>query len=132
MGYLGHRSVTNVFKLTVNERVSSTNQQKFRDFLIRSRNGDNTPEDWVFRYSRNVSKFNMSSINTAPVRPVYTNSVEVENNYSVLMSLRKSVFTIKAFHHSPKAAKLGADESGGLQLVVQLSVGNRIMLLLIF
>ena len=55
MGYLGHRSVTNVFKLTVNERVSSTNQQKFRDFLIRSRNGDNTPEDWVFRYSRNVS-----------------------------------------------------------------------------
>ena len=40
MGYLGYRSITTVVKLTENQRVASIDQQKFRDFLLRLRNGD--------------------------------------------------------------------------------------------
>lgn len=76
--------------------------------MIHLRNGDNTLEDWVLLCSRNVSKlnkFNVSFINTAPVRLASADSVVVENNYSRLMPLNKSVYTIRAVHNSSKAAK---------------------------
>ena len=73
--------------------------------MIHLRNGDNTLEDWVLLCSRNVSKFNVSFINTAPVRLASADSVVVENNYSRLMPLNKSVYTIRAIHNSSKAAK---------------------------
>ena len=81
MGYLRYRSMTTVVKLTENQRVSSTYQQRFRDFLIYLRNGDNTLEDWFLFYSFNISKFNVSSINNTPGRLPYTNSVVAENSY---------------------------------------------------
>ena len=45
MGYLEYRSVATLFKLAENQRLSYADQQKFRDFLIRLRNEDNTLED---------------------------------------------------------------------------------------
>ena len=81
MGYLRYRSMKTVVKLTENQRVSSTYQQRFRDFLIYLRNGDNTLEDWFLFYSFNISKFNVSSINNTPGRLPYTNSVVAENSY---------------------------------------------------
>ena len=81
--------MTTAVQLTKNQRVSPTNQERFRDFLIRLRNGKNTLEDWALLSVRNLSKFIIP--NTAPIRIAYTNSVVAENNYSMLMSLNKSV-----------------------------------------
>ena len=64
------------------------------------------------------------------MRPAFTNPVVSENNYSMLMSLNKSVYIIKAAQNSSKAAKLSLNEFGGMQPVFQLSVGARVMLLL--
>ena len=98
--------MTTVIKLTENQRVSFTGQQRFRDFLIRLRNGGNTFEEWALLCSPNVSRFNVSSINTTSVRLPYINSVVAENNFSMfLMLLNKSVYKIKALPCSSKAAK---------------------------
>ena len=60
----------------------------------------------------------MSSINIIPVRPAFTNPVVPENNYSMLMSLNKSVYIIKAAQNSSKAEKLSLNEFGGMQASV--------------
>ena len=128
MGYLRYGSVTSFIQLSENKRVSSTDQPSFRDFLIRFRNGDKALEDWALLCGCNVSKFIMPS--TTPVRLAYTNSVVAENNYSISMSLNKSMYTNKIVRKSFKAAKLITDEFGGLQSVLQLSVVARVILLL--
>ena len=92
-------------KVTEKQRVSFTYQKRFRKFLIHLRKRENTLEDWTLLCSLNVFKFNVSSINTIPVIPAYTNSVLSENNYSMLILLNK-------------------------QPVFQLSLRARVMLLL--
>ena len=64
------------------------------------------------------------------MRPAFTNPVVPENNYSMLMSLNKSVYIIKAAQSSSKAEKLSLNEFGGMQPVFQLSVGARVILFL--
>ena len=58
--------MTTAVQLTKNQRVFPTNQERFRDFLIRLRNGNNTLEDWALLSVRNLSKF--ITPNTAPIR----------------------------------------------------------------
>lgn len=67
----------------------------------------------------------MNSINTKPVRLAYTNSVATENNYSMMISLNKSGYTINVVHNCCIAAKLRTDESEDLQPVLQLFIGAR-------
>ena len=72
----------------------------------------------------------MSSTNTIPVRLAYKNSVVAENIYSMLMSLNKSVYTIEAVKNSSKSVNVSANEFGGFQPVLQLSVEARVLFLL--
>lgn len=76
MGYLTYWNGTAVIELSKNQRVSSTDHQKFRDFSIRLRNGDNTFKGGALLSNCNVSKFNAGSINTTPVRITYSNQLQ--------------------------------------------------------
>ena len=57
-GYQTYRMFDKVVKLTVNQRVQgmSTEQEQFRNLLLRLRKGDSTNEDWQLLLTRQPSR----------------------------------------------------------------------------
>ena len=129
-GHLMYQQFNKVVALTVNHRVdgNSSEQHLFRDLLLRARNGESTPADWHTLLSRtpdrvsNIQEFEMSSI-----RLSYLKSSVAEINIAKLKALNQPIATIKA-RHSGGAQNLSSDEMGGLEPVIYLAKGARVML----
>ena len=128
MGYTAYMKFQDVVKLTVNQRVSDSSESRFRDLLVRVRNGESTISDWKLLCSRNVHFFDTSNLEYMPVRLAYTNEVVAKHNYNMLKKQDRQIITLKAVHSNSKAAKLSSDDFGGLEPVVNLALGSRVML----
>ena len=128
MGHLAYRKIETVVKLTQNQRVTNHDQDGFRQFLIRLRDGDSTIADWKLLCSRNVGSFAVGNLTETAVRLAYTNEVVAEYNCEMLKFLNEPIYSIKACHNCAKASRLSQDEFGGLEPIIQLAVGSRVML----
>ena len=121
---------TNVVKLTVNQRVQGGDpeQIQFRDLLCRLRTGDSNEHDWKILLTRQPS--NVQNINDFQLATrLYFSNEEVANyNFEQLVGLCQPIARINAFHSSAVAKKASADEMSGLEPVIFLAKGARIML----
>ena len=129
-GHLMYQQFKKVIGLNVNHRVNgeSTTQSLFRDLLLRARNGESTIADWETLLSRTPQQIsNLAEFETAAIRLSYRKSKVAEINTEKLKSLNLPIAIIKA-RHSGGAQTLSADELGGLEPVVYLAKGARVML----
>ena len=132
-GYLTYKMFDNVVKLNVNQRVHGHNPEQtcFRELLLRLRKGESTVDDWKLLLTRQPSNVdNLSEFKDA-TRLFYSNEeVVIMNNYNheQLIKLMQPVAQITARHSSATAKKVSADEFSGLQLLLFLAKGAKVML----
>lgn len=119
-----------VVKLTVNQRVhgQSTEQEQFRNLLLRLRKGESTPEDWQLFLTRQPSSIADISHFDDATRLYYSNDEVATYNHELLTKLEPPVAHINARHSSSVAKNLPFDEFSGLQPTVFLAKGAKVML----
>lgn len=125
-----HKQFKTVVTLTVNHRLEGTNseQSNFRDLIIRARDGQSTVSDWhtvISRTPNNVQ--DITHFLESSIRLCYLKSQVAELNMTKLKSLNKPIATIKA-RHTAGAETLSSDQMGGLEPVIYLAKGARVML----
>ena len=131
-GYQTYRMFDKVIKLTVNQRVQgiSTEQVQFRDLLLRLRKGESTHDDWKLLLTRQPSKF--TDIDQFDATRLFYSNEQVGNyNHEQLTQLQQPVAHINARHSSATAKKMSSDDMSGLQPVVFLAKGAKVMLTMI-
>ena len=103
-------------------------QVLFRQILLRLRNGEVTEDDWKHLMTRTPAQISDTSAFNDALRLFPTVEAVVEHNVSKLHACGQPVATIKAVHSGPNASKGSADDAGGLEPVVCLAKGARVML----
>ena len=104
-------------------------QVLFRDILLRLRNGEVTESDWKHLMTRTPAHVTdaTSSFNTSLCLFPTVEAV-IDHNVSKLHACGQPVAIIKAVHSGPNASKGSSDDAGGLEPVVCLAKGARVML----
>ena len=103
-------------------------QQLFRGILMRLRNGEVTHEDWEHLMKRTPAEVGDTSPFDEALRLFPTVELVSEYNVSKLCANGQPVAVIKAVHSGPGASKASFDDAGGLQPVVHIAHGARVML----
>ena len=103
-------------------------QVLFRDILLRLRNCEVTEADWRILMTRTPAQVSDESSFDDAVHLFPTIEAVVEHNVSKLYACGQPVATIKAVHTGPNASKASSDDAGGLQPVLCLAKGARVML----
>ena len=106
-------------------------QVRFRELLLRLRDGQVTQEDWELLMTR-------SAANVADTRPFeFENALHLhplkqsvaEHNALKLRQLGRPVAAIKAIHSGTNASKATTDDAQGLEPIVHLEHGARVVLI---
>ena len=129
-GYLTYQMFDNVVKLNINQRVQGNDAEQtcFRELLSRLRKGESAVDDWKLLLTRQPLKIsNLSEFNDA-TRLFYSNEEVGNFNYEQLVKLQKPIAQINARHSSAIARKTAADEFSGLQPLLYLAKGAKVML----
>ncbi len=129
-GYQAYHLFDKVVKLTVNQRVQgmTSEQIQFRDLLLRLRKGESTVEDWKLLLTRQPSNVtNLCDFEDA-TRLFYSNEQVANYNHEQLTKLEHPIAHINARHSSALAKKISSDDMSGLEPVVFLAKGARVML----
>ena len=128
--YQAYHMFDNVVKLTVNQHVQglTPEQVQFRDLLLRLRKGESTVDDWKLLLTRQPSNVvNLCDFEDA-TRLFYSNEQVANYNHEQLTKLENPVAHINARHSSALAKKTSSDDMSGLEPVVFLAKGARVML----
>ena len=129
-GYQAYLMFEKVIKLTINQRVQGTTSEQvnFRNLLLRLRKGELTLDDWKLLLTRQPSNIDNSSYFEDATRLFYSNEQVANYNHVQLTKLANPIAHVNARHSSPTAKKLPPDELSGLEPVVFLAKGARVML----
>ncbi|CAB3997482.1 Hypothetical predicted protein [Paramuricea clavata] len=119
-----------VVKLTVNQCVQgmTSEQVQFRDLLLRLGKGDSTVVDWKLLLTRQPSNVTNLCDFEDSARLFYSNEQVANYNHEQLMKLEHPIAPINARHSSALAKKISSDDMSGLEPVVFLAKGARVML----
>ena len=129
-GFQAYRVFDKVVKLTVNQRVQglTSEQVNFRDLLLRLRQGQSTIDDWKLLLTRQPSNVtNLCDFEDA-TRLFYSNEQVGNYNHEQLTKLEHPVAHVNALHSSVLAKNVSSDDMSGLEPVVFLAKGARVML----
>ena len=128
--YQTYRMFDKVVKLTVNQRVQgmSSEQVTFRDLLLRLRKAESTVDDWKLLLTRQPSAIPDLSEFEDSTRLFYSNEQVANYNHEELSKLERPVAHINARHSSAIAKKISSEDMSGLEPVVFLAKGARVML----
>ena len=129
-GYQAYHIFDKVVTLTVNQRVQgmTPEQVQFRDLLLRLRKGESTVDDWKLLLTRQPSNVtNICDFEDA-TRLFYSNEQVANYNNEQLTKLEHPIAHINARHSSALAKKISSDDMSGLESVVFLAKGARVML----
>ena len=129
-GYLTHQMFDKVVKLNVNQRVQGDNpeQTKFRELLLRLRKGQSTINDWKLLLTRQPNTVhNLSDFKDA-IRLFYSKEEVASYNHEELVKLQQPIAQVNARHSTSIAKTINAEEFSGLQPLLFLAKGAKIML----
>lgn len=128
-GYTIYRLFNTVVVLNQVQRQSGTSPPvvEFRNLLIRLRDDTVTEDDW--KHLRQRSPHACSAANfTDAVHLYFDKNSVAQHNMDRLQSLHKPIARINAIHSHTAAASAKSDEAGGLEPVVFLAEGAKVML----
>lgn len=103
-------------------------QVLFRDILLHLRDGQVTQDHWKHLMKQTPAQLHDLTPFTTALRLFPTIEAVVEHNVSKLHSCGQPVATIKAVHTGTNASKGSTDDASGLEPIVCLAVGARVML----
>ena len=129
-GHITYAMFDKVVKLDVNQRVQGNNpeQIQFRNLLLRLRKGESTVDDWKLLLTRQPANVdNLEEFNDA-TRLFYSNEEVANYNHEQLTKLKQPVAQVNARHSSPAAKNVSPDDFSGLQPLLFLAKGAKIML----
>ena len=129
-GFQAYHMFDKVVKLTLNQRVQGMNSEQvnFRDLLLRLRQGQSTLDDWKLLLTRQPSNVrNLCEFEDA-TRLFYSNEQVGNYNHEQLTKLKQPIAHISACHSSALAKKISSEDMSGLEPVVFLAKGARVML----
>ena len=129
-GHLTYMMFDNVVKLDVNQRVQGNDpeQTRFRELLLRLRKGESTVDDWKLLLTRQPTNIdNLSEFKDA-TRLFFSNDEVANYNHEQLIKLQEPVAQISARHSTAIAKNISSDEFSGLQPLLFLAKGAKIML----
>ena len=101
---------------------------RFRDLLLRLRNGCVTEDDWKLLLTRDPSKIHNSDDFKDAIRLFYDKENVARYNLEKLQSLPTPVAQIHAVHNNSSATCAKPDDAGGLYPTVFVAVDARVML----
>ena len=129
-GFQAYHMFDKVVKLTVNQRVQgmTPEQVQFRDLLLRLRKGESTVDDWELLLTRQPSNVTNLYEFEDSTRLFYSNEQVGNYNHEQLTKLGLPIAHINALHSSAVAKKISSDDMSGLEPVVFLAKGARVML----
>ena len=129
-GHQAYHMFDKVVKLTVNQRVQgmTSEQVQFRDLLLRLRKGDSTVDDWKLLLTRQPSNVTNLCDFEDSTRLFYSNEQVGNYNHEQLIKLEHPIAHINARHSSALAKKISSDDMSGLEPIVFLAKGARVML----
>ncbi|CAB4020199.1 Hypothetical predicted protein [Paramuricea clavata] len=129
-GHQAYHMFDKVVKLTVNQRVQgmTSEQVQFRDLSLRLRKGDSTVDDWKLLLTRQPSNVTNLCDFEDSTRLFYSNEQVGNYNHEQLTKLEHPIAHINARHSSALAKKISSDDMSGLEPVVFLAKGARVML----
>ena len=111
----------------VRQAGHSPEAKRFRDLLLRLRDGESTREDWQQLVQRSPSHVNLAEFREA-VRLFFDKKNVAEYNYQKLQSLNVPIARISARHKGPGAQAAKSDDAGGLDPEIFLAKGADVML----
>ena len=117
-----------VLQQVMRQAGENPEQKLFRDILMRLRNGQVTQEDWKHLMKQTPAEVGDTTVFDEALRLFPTVELTSEYNSSKLRTNGQAVAVIKAVHSGEGAAKAKPDEAGGLEPVVCLAHGARVML----
>ena len=119
-----------VAKLTVNQHVQgmTPEQVQFRDALLRLRTDDSQEKDWKLFLTHQPSQISNSTEFENVIRLFYSNEQVTNYNSEQLTKLQQPVACINTRHSSAVSKKMKPDGMSGLEQVVILAKGSKVML----
>ncbi|CAB4012964.1 Hypothetical predicted protein [Paramuricea clavata] len=112
----------------VGEQGMTSEQVQFRDLLLRLRKVNSTVDDWKLLLTRQpLNVTNLCDFEDS-TRLFYSNEQVANYNHEQLTKLEHPVAHINARHSSAFAKKISSDDMSGLEPVVFLAKGARVML----
>ncbi len=117
-----------VLDIVMRQAGSNPNQELFRDILMRLRNGELAQEDWKEFMKQTPAELGDTTSFERALRLYPTVEAVAEHNASKLRANGQPIAVIRAAHTGPEASRVSADEAGGLEPVVCLAQGARVML----
>ena len=129
-GHQAYHMFEKVVKLTVNQHVQgmTSKQVQFRDLLLRLCKGESTVDDWKLLLTRQPSNVTNLCDFEDVTRLFYSNEQVAHYNHEQLAKLGHPIAHINARHSSVLAKKISSPDMSGLEPVVFLAKGARIML----
>ena len=131
-GRVSYKSFNRFVELKRVERVqgSSPLQEAFRNTLTNVRNGTINENDYRLLCTRISSRLHPDEIKSFEGAPrlVATHKEESAYNLQRLKSLNSPICSIKAVHQPKKALKRTAQHANGLEPILHLSVGSKVIL----
>ena len=118
-----------VLKQVMRQSGQDPSQVLFRQLLLRLRDGQVTTADWEHLMSQTPSRAQDLSPFTTAVHLHATTEAVVEHNVARLHACGQPIATIKAIHTGPNADKASSDDASGLDPVICLAHGARVMLI---
>lgn len=117
-----------VLKQVMRQSGQTPAQVLFRQILLRLRDARLTYDDWQQLMKQTPARLlNLAPFTTAlHLHP--TIEAVVEHNVSRLRASGQPIATIKAIHIGPNASKASSEDAGGLEPIICLAHGARVML----
>jgi ATP-dependent DNA helicase PIF1 len=130
-GLVAYKQFKEVYELEQVHRQSGTEQQEFKDILLRLREGETNINDWKIlakRFDENLNRIERDRFQDAVF--ILTKWVEVDKvNNEMLRSLNRPIAKINAVHTGGSEAKrANSDVAKGLEAQLLLTKGCRVML----
>lgn len=104
-------------------------QVLFRDILLHLRNGRVTEDDWKHLMKQTPAQVEDPTSFSTALRLHPTVETVVDCSVTRLHSSNQAIATIKAVHTGPGAAKASSDDAIGLEPVIFMTHGARVMLI---
>ena len=116
-----------ILQQMLRQSSSDTSTESFRQLLLRLRNGLTTEDDWNQLLLQSPQHVEIAGFKDA-VHLFYDNASVAEMNHAKLHSLNAPVARINAIHSCSAAAGVKPDDAGGLEPVIFLATGAKVML----
>ena len=130
LGHTAYQFFTSAVTLTqvMWQNGQDSDQVRFRELLLHLRDGTVSIEDWKLLMTRCLSRVDNPDDFSDALHLYPTREAAAAHNISKLRSNGQPIATINAVHSGPNTSKASSDDAAGLEPVISIARGARVML----